>query len=65
MRVIKHGKPPEKDVFRITCIHCKCEFEFERGEAKVEYYGQRDSDPRLTIHCPDCSYKAVYKETYA
>lgn len=53
MRIIKKGIKPEEKIHRVTCHHCKTEFEFSVAEGKITY-DQRDGDS-VSISCPNCS----------
>lgn len=55
MKIIKKGNPNGK-VYRVTCRHCGCVYEFERKEARF-MSDQRDGDA-LTIDCPECNTTA-------
>lgn len=52
MKIIKQGKIPELEEYKLTCRNCKCQFEFQRHEAKY-VSDQRDGD-FLQIACPCC-----------
>lgn len=58
MRIIKEGKLPGKQMYRVTCTNCKTEFEFEQDEATYSS-NQRDGDC-LQIACPLCK-QYIYK----
>lgn len=61
MRIIKEGRLPEKQTYLATCQNCKTEFEFERGEARIQSGARNDS--ALVIPCPLCS-KEVWVDPY-
>ena len=53
MKVIKQGQPPQDQIHRETCGHCKSELEFKHSEV------QWSPDPRdgalWFVICPVCS----------
>jgi hypothetical protein len=58
VKILKHGKLPDDDVFRGTCHYCKTEFECKRHEGK--YIDDQRDGPFLEVNCPVCG-----KKTYA
>ena len=52
MTIIKPGGLPELQVFEGKCLHCKCEFSFERREAVPESTCRNED--YLKVECPTC-----------
>lgn len=53
MKIIKEGRKPELDTFRMNCSHCGAIFEIMRLEGRV-VHDQRDGD-YIEHACPTCS----------
>ena len=54
MKILKSGKNKSEWEYIATCMECRCEFSFKRGEKCV--YEQREGDD-LVVPCPECGYK--------
>lgn len=55
MKIITPGKIPENRVYRTTCLHCQCTYEFARHEGKY-VSDPRDGDAIVTS-CPTCHHE--------
>lgn len=55
MKILKHGRLPEEDIFRGTCSYCKTEFECKRHEGKMHYARDQRDENYLTVDCPVCT----------
>lgn len=54
MKIIKHGKIPEKStVKRFECRHCGCVFEAENKEC---HYGSQYNEHYCYCECPECGH---------
>lgn len=54
MKVLKRGTPPEDNIFRGTCNHCRSEIEAERRELNDIQYDQREKGELAPAICPVC-----------
>ena len=61
MKILKFGKEEFKEsIYKATCEHCGCEFEFEGYEFEDDY-------PRRVskiVRCPCCSRKIEYNVSW-
>ena len=59
IKILKNGIIPKKTktIYKATCAHCKCEFEFESEDCD---YIEKTIDGALQIECPTCHLKMVY-----
>lgn len=54
MKVIKQGQPPEDQIHRETCSHCKSELEFKHSE--VQWSPDLRDGARWFVICPVCTW---------
>lgn len=52
IKIIKDGKKPKpkRIIYKVTCPHCGCIFEFEVSDLTIE----KTPNGRRTIACPCC-----------
>ncbi len=57
IKIKKPGVLPDTRILDCTCRNCKCEFEFNPPDAKLEY-DQREGD-FYRIKCPTCGMECI------
>ena len=57
MKIIKSGDLDKKPFRKLTCSHCKCEFEYNRADIRNEPHANQLSqlnNPLKYVECPNC-----------
>lgn len=53
IKILKYGviPKPTKIIYKATCQHCSCEFEFETEDIKSQ---EKHFGGNITVECPCC-----------
>lgn len=61
MKIIKRGIVPKEQIFEVTCITCKSELEFAKGELTAR--GSQYNEAIYGITCPVCNADIYFYES--
>ena len=62
IKILKDGVIPKqfKTIFKATCKHCNCEFEFEEDDCKNYLESTELNHGALIVNCPCCKSNQFY-----